>query len=684
MYTFIDVTEVSEGAALPSEALSINGEYIENQIEGYRTLYVSGREALSSELTTFETGVRDGSVIQYKRYPARTIVVGYQLIAESAESFRTAYNALASILNVQDAELIFNDETDKFFKGTPSSFREVEAGKNAVVGEFEIFCADPFKYSVIEYEATPELVEGSILIDYNGTYKAYPTLAAEFHNETDASEDGTTVSALTGNGDCGYIAFFNENEKIIQLGDAEEADSEVGFAKSQTLANSTFKTSSAWGSAAKSQWAVNKGITSSEAVEQAGNVAMAVASYATPATPKDTSGTLLTKSSTANTPKINYTLKYAATNRTANSVKVAVTITTALDKDANYFGRGYGLKGHLYIGGAWREFTIKTTDEYWRGKSGHTKNLTVTITGLAASATSIGGIKFKTTRIDNLGTAGLLSETACNNIAISAYVADTPETYYLAPSGFGSGANWHGPSITRTLPADAAGKVGATNFTLTYAQKMSIGSGSNATNQLGAFQCLVTDANGNVVAGVNVYKGGAGKSANLRFYVGGKTMLTIQVDLSYNNAYFKDSKTTSITKVGGNVTFDVCGIKKSFNDIEIAETVATKVTFTMTQFGTKPALAYNGLYWAKFVKNNCDTWKDIPNKFSANDIVEADCKSGEIYLNGVLTPSLGALGNDWEGFYLTAGLNQIGFTYSDWVAADYAPSFKVKYRETFL
>ena len=47
MYNFIDVNEVSEGVVLPSEALQINGEFIENLIPGYRTLNVSGREALS-------------------------------------------------------------------------------------------------------------------------------------------------------------------------------------------------------------------------------------------------------------------------------------------------------------------------------------------------------------------------------------------------------------------------------------------------------------------------------------------------------------------------------------------------------------------------------------------------------------------------------------------------------------
>ena len=56
MYEFRDVNEYSEGTKLPSEALKINGEYIENLITGYRTLTVSGREALSPELNYFETG----------------------------------------------------------------------------------------------------------------------------------------------------------------------------------------------------------------------------------------------------------------------------------------------------------------------------------------------------------------------------------------------------------------------------------------------------------------------------------------------------------------------------------------------------------------------------------------------------------------------------------------------------
>ena len=690
MYNFIDINETSEGVVLPSEALKINGEYIENQIEGYRTLNVIGREALSPDVVSYTTGIRDGSRLKNKRFPERIITVKYQIIAATSEEFRNAFNKLGGILNVEDAELIFNDEQDKFFIGTPCTIGEIEPGRNAVVGEFEILCADPFKYSVIEYEAEPDLDEASVLIDYNGTYKAFPTLEADFYNEEDVSEDGETESTLTGAGDCGFVAFFTEDEKIIQLGDPDEADGENVYAKSQTLINQSFTKNNSWGTAAKKLWSVNSGNVLPNTVVQAGALGMGVASYAVPATPATTSGTLIKATSNAEEPTINYTVTAKTSGRTASTVKVNIAITAALGRDSNYFGHGFGLVASVYIGGSWRNVTLKKTSDYWRGKTGHTVNLNVTVSGLSSTATSLTGIKFKATRSDSTGgKSGILSEKACNNLKISSYAASQPETYYLHPTSYGTASGkFHGASITRAVPADASGDVGAVNFTLTYKQKMCIGSGNNATNQLGAFQVQLTDSSGSNVAGVRILKNKSGKKATVYYYINGSSVYNNTIDLSYNNKLFGSTEsavqTSKISKSGNKVTFSIGGVTKSFTDDDIAEIKTAKVTFMFEQYSTSTALSYNGLYWAKFVKNNCDTLKDIPNKFSANDVVTADCKNGEIRLNGALSPDLGALGNDWEGFYLTPGLNQIGFTYSDWVSSEYAPSIKVRYREVYL
>lgn len=695
MYNFIDVTEVSEESILPSEALKINGEYIENQISGYRTLTVAGREALSPDVISQTTGVRDGSFLRSKRYPERIITVTYQLNAKTNEEFREAYNKLAAILDVKNAELIFNDEQDKYFVGTPCIIGEVSPGRNCVVGNFEILCTDPFKYSVTEYEATIG-EEGDVIFDYGGTYKSFPKLEAAFYEESEASEDGETAVDLTGSGDCGYVAFFNESEKIIQIGDPDEKDGETAYPKSQTLVNSTFKTNTSWGTAAKAQWSVNNGIvTDSSKVSQTGSIAMGVAKTNTATATSIKTGSKKTKAATfrvSGEPPVRYSVIVTTRDRTATSVKVDVSVSTMLENTGSWFGKSITLTAAINLGGTIKYLVLKKPNAKWVGAKNYIASTTFTLTGLSASQTKISSATFEVDREAGGGPAGALYESL-GDILIPEYTTTTTTytssaEYYLAPSSFGTVTDfWHGPSITRTIPADQSGEVGAKNLTLTYAQKMSIGSANSATNQAGAFQVLLVSGSGDdrkIVAGVYVYKFSGGKTGKMRFYVNGSIAAEISVDLSYNNKYFTESKTSTITKTGKTVSFDVCGIKRTYNYDAIADMAVNEVTFTMTQYAQKPALSYNGLFWAKLVKNNCETWKDIPNKFSANDVVVADCRSGEIYLNGVLDHRLGALGNDWEGFCLTPGINQIGASYSDWVAKEYAPNFTIRYREVFL
>lgn len=689
MYSFVDIKETSEGITLPSEAMQINGEYLEDLVPGYRTLSVSGREALSPEIESFHTGIRDGSSRKSRRYPERIITVKYQLISKSNEEFREAYNKLGGVLNTEDAQLIFRDEPDKYFIGTPSLVEEVEQGRNAVVGELEFLCLDPFKYSVVEYEAIPDMLQGSILLDYRGTYKSFPILEADFYRETDTSADGSASNSLTGRGDCGFVAFFNEMKKIIQLGDPDEADTENKYQKSQTLVSAGFEGTSGWGSAAKTQWAQNASTDLVSQAVQVGSMGMGIASYAVPATPKDTSGTILSNKATSqSSPVFYYSITAKATNRNADSVKVTVTVTASLKNTGSYFGPPYALQGQIYLGGAWRTFTIKKPSEFWRGKTAHTVNFSITVTGLSASTSALTGIKFKTARTDGTGgSAGVLPETTCANLPISQYVADVPETYFLTASAFGSGSGWHGPSITRKLPQDASGVSGAVNGQLSFSHKLSIGSGNFGVSELGGFQVLLVNGSGSgrkIVAGAFLYKGSNGKSGKVIFYINGTAVETIDIDFSYGNKRFQAGVSSTITKTGDTVTFNLGGISRTFSNSAIRDMAIHEITFAFLQYAARPRLSFNGLYSAKFVKSNCQTWKDIPNKFSANDVLEADCQDGNVYLNGVLNQSLGALGNDWEGFYLTPGLNQIGFTYSDWVPAEYAPAFKVRYREVFL
>ena len=150
MYSFIDTDTMPVANALPAEAMSVNGTYIENEISGYRTLQVEGRELLESEISEMQMGFRDGSYYQQKRDVSRTLTITYQLLANDAEEFREKFNKLCQILDQEQMQIIFADEQDKFYTGTKSSVSQPDPGRLNVVSSFVIYCSDPYKYAVAE------------------------------------------------------------------------------------------------------------------------------------------------------------------------------------------------------------------------------------------------------------------------------------------------------------------------------------------------------------------------------------------------------------------------------------------------------------------------------------------------------------------------------------------------------
>lgn len=216
MYAFVDtVNSGIVGTNLPTEAMSYNGVYLENEIDGYRTLSVTGRELMESEVTDQEIDGMDGSYYRYKTTPARTITVKYQLRARGSREFRDAFNKMNKLLSGEQVKVIFNDESDKYFIGTKTSNTQVDGGSNNVIGEIEIYCSDPRKYSTTEKEftATDDVLnivnEGTVpvSIDYD----------------------------ITATSETGYIGLVSE-EGIMQYGKIEELDGET-YKQSEWLAS---------------------------------------------------------------------------------------------------------------------------------------------------------------------------------------------------------------------------------------------------------------------------------------------------------------------------------------------------------------------------------------------------------------------------------------------------------------
>lgn len=216
MYAFVDtVNSGIVGTNLPTEAMSYNGIYLENEIDGYRTLSVTGRELMECEVKDVEIDGADGSYYRYKTTPTRTITVRYQLLARGSREFREAFNKMNKLLSGEQVKVIFNDETDKYFIGTKTSNTQVDGGTNNVIGEIEIYCTDPCKYSTTEKEFTA--TDGVLNIVNNGTVPV------------SIDYDITTTS------ETGYIGLVSENG-IMQYGKIEELDGE-SYENSEWLAS---------------------------------------------------------------------------------------------------------------------------------------------------------------------------------------------------------------------------------------------------------------------------------------------------------------------------------------------------------------------------------------------------------------------------------------------------------------
>ena len=559
MYGFTDTNQVPTGW-LPAEALKINGEYLEYLVDGYRTLNVQGREAMSSEVETDTVGKRDGSIFLSRRYPERIITVRYQLVCASPQQFRESYNALAFALSVGMAELIFNDEPDKFYRGIPGKLEDVEPGRNAIVSTFELVCPDPYKYSVEEFEADV-LSDGSLACDYNGDFPAAPVLTAQFYEQ-----GGSNLSDA---GDCGYVSFFTgdkENTQILQFGDPNETD----------------------------------GVSWTEAVQS----------------------TLFAQ--------------------------------------------------HLRASNAW---TSTMASEYLVNNSAAVLN---------TGATAAGSIGMKS-----------FSKNPGAN------------TYYVAPLSYGSGSGWHGPTITRAIN-------NAINFECFMGLKCCMGDEANATVQQGGFCIFLSDANGRKIAGVRVAKIWTGNQGRIQINCNNALVETIPIDFTYNNKYFGNKRSAGtktvtvkvngktvkkkvaitavnpnqvirITKFGANITFEIGGIKRTYNVAALANTAITRISWQFQQYASVTPLTWIGLYQWKFIKHsNVTKYADIKNKFTTNDLLEVDCGDGSVKLNDNDRPDLGALGNDWEGFKLYPGQTQIGWSCSSWCVSPYRPTIGARWREVYL
>lgn len=235
-----------ERGNLLDEAVKMNGIYLEDVIAGYCTLGTSGRRSLGKNLTTYAVGSADGETMKNSVFPAREITVYYCIQSDSEDDLIIAVNQLNNILNQENVDFVFNDEPDKYFSGYAIADEEPKKIRNSVKGSFSIYCTYPFKRSVAITTLSSTDSSGVVVDDtsatftfnYTGTVPAHPVLRAKFA----AAKEGGDYSE---DGDCGFVAFLDADENIIQLGNPEVIDVDQ-YAKNGTLANSEFTALTGW------------------------------------------------------------------------------------------------------------------------------------------------------------------------------------------------------------------------------------------------------------------------------------------------------------------------------------------------------------------------------------------------------------------------------------------------------
>lgn len=701
MYKFVDTVEAAEELILPAEAVSINGEYIENLIEGYRTLYASGRESLEKEFEEYDDTAQNGTVVKYSRFPARTITVGFQLIAESPEEFREAFNKLNGILNVEDAEIIFNDENDKFFIGSPNMNGDIDPGLCSVVGEYEIYCNDPFKYSIDFHEPQASFEESesglaqTFLIDYAGTVPAYPQYIAEFYNpdggtDEDNAEDSQSsmVKSLGSVGDCKYVAFLDSNNHILQFGNPDlEDDTETPAPL--TLTHRSFRKSGSYNpDTAGEEWeSPAKGYSAITKHQQQGKLGTGAAVYAAEQQEITKQQILLAKTSG------NY-CKYSAVitkvdSRTSSTVKLHAQIK--ISNMTADISKGATLTVELSCGDKKATKVLKSASVSWEKEKSRSCSFTLTAPA-SASVKELSNIKLKVTRSNGTyksggktkkatGSTGKLSTKTCKVVEIPYYIAISADSYYLHPSAYGSAIKGvcTGPTLTWTYPENDDGR-GAKAFELAWNMKCCTGKTTNETLQMGAFECLLLggdsiDSSGNIknqqiLAGFLITKKAAGAKGNVYLYIEGKQKYksTGKTDLTWSSGAFGNHKGFTACKIkstGSKVEFT---LGKTFNKGKARTYKLSasgkkkrvfKVVFGFYRYGAQPAFDWNGINAVRF-KKIYDVESELENAtFSAGQTLIADSNSCDVLLDDVSTPGIGALGNDWETMCLNPGINQI-------------------------
>ena len=207
----------------PSDNMSINGRPVNEIVDGYRQLSVSGRGLVGQDVKTTSIAGRRGVWIEEISEPSRVLEIKYQLEAKTSKELREKFDKLNLFLRTTNSsnllEVTFKDEPNFTYFAIFNGADNFEENSKSIVSRFSLLVPDGYKKSRLKnsvgqieltgaFEVTPEkivvtttkttnvvrITNGRQTISFTGAYDANQDITILFEtNEVKAIYKGRSI-----------------------------------------------------------------------------------------------------------------------------------------------------------------------------------------------------------------------------------------------------------------------------------------------------------------------------------------------------------------------------------------------------------------------------------------------------------------------------------------------------------
>lgn len=225
MYNYTSLGKLDQEVATfePSDNLLINGQPLNNLVDGYRHLTVTGRGLLGRNVSTTKVPGRRGVWVDGFSDEERTLEIKYQLKADTSAQMRDRFAKLNKILRTHAQsgflEISFRDEPEYIYYSYFNGADSFEETKLSIISKFSLLIPDGYKkkqpqtstgpISLVDaVEVLPEsitvtpskttdrvqIVNGSKIISFSGSYAPGKDIVISFDpDEVRATYGGRNI-----------------------------------------------------------------------------------------------------------------------------------------------------------------------------------------------------------------------------------------------------------------------------------------------------------------------------------------------------------------------------------------------------------------------------------------------------------------------------------------------------------